>query len=102
MTALFGLLFSSFSALAYDCKIDGIYYDLNTTDKTASVTKGIYRGIYSGNIIIPETITYSNTTYSVTSIGEDAFSYCPEQTEKAPLRMEATELGMVTDVSPGQ
>ena len=77
LTALFGLLFSSFSALAYDCKIDGIYYDLNTTDKTASVTKGIYRGIYSGNIIIPETITYSNTTYSVTSIGEDAFSYCP-------------------------
>ena len=76
MTALFGLLFSSFSALAYDCKVDGIYYNLNKTDKTASVTKGIYRGIYSGNIIIPETITYSNTTYSVTSIGSLAFDGC--------------------------
>lgn len=32
-----------------------------------------YYGVYSGNIIIPETITYNNTTYSVTSIGEDAF-----------------------------
>ena len=76
MTALFGLLFSSFSALAYDCKVDGIYYNLNKTDKTASVTKGIYRGIYSGNIIIPKTITYSNTTYSVTSIGDRAFYGC--------------------------
>ena len=75
MTALFGLLFSSFSALAYDCKVNGIYYDLNTTDKTASVVSNYY-GAYSGNIIIPETITYNNTTYSVTSIGSLAFDGC--------------------------
>ena len=35
-----------------------------------------YYGAYSGNIIIPETIIYDNTTYSVTSIGEDAFYGC--------------------------
>ena len=75
MTALFGLLFSSFSALAYDCKVDGIYYNLNKTDKTASVVSNYY-GVYSGNIIIPETITYNNTTYSVTSIGDRAFDQC--------------------------
>ena len=76
LTALFGLLLSSSPALAYDCEVDGIYYNLNKTDKTASVTKGIYSGIYSGNIIIPETITYNNTTYSVTSIGDRAFDQC--------------------------
>ena len=75
MTALFGLLFSSFSALAYDCKVNGIYYDLNTTDKTASVVSNYY-GAYSGNIIIPVTIAYNNTTYSVTSIGDRAFDQC--------------------------
>ena len=75
LTALFGLLFSSFSALAYDCKVDGIYYNLNKTDKTASVVSNYY-GAYSGNIIIPETITYNNTTYSVTSIGDRAFDQC--------------------------
>lgn len=75
LTALFGLLFSSFSALAYDCKVDGIYYNLNKTDKTASVVSNYY-GVYSGNIIIPETITYNNTTYSVTSIGDRAFDQC--------------------------
>ena len=74
-------LFSSFSALAYDCKVDGIYYDLNNDDKTASVTyMGLYtsdnKDAYVGNIIIPESITYSGTTYSVTSIGDNAFWGC--------------------------
>ncbi len=75
------LIFSSFYALAYDCKVDGIYYDLNNDDKTASVTyMGLYtsdnKDAYVGNIIIPESITYSGTTYSVTSIGDNAFWGC--------------------------
>ena len=75
------LIFSSFYALAYDCKVDGIYYDLNNDDKTASVTyMGLYpsdnKDAYVGNIIIPESTTYNGTTYSVTSIGEYAFFNC--------------------------
>ena len=75
------MLPSSFSALAYDCTIGGIAYDLNTTDKTASVTyMCLYypdnKDTYVGTIIIPESITYSGTTYSVTSIGDFAFSDC--------------------------
>ena len=64
------LLFSSFSALAYDCVVDGIYYDLNTTDKTASVSGSYVNKIV---IVIPDAITYNNTAYSVTSIGNFAF-----------------------------
>ena len=30
----------------------------------------------SGSVIIPSTVTYNGTTYSVTSIGDYAFSYC--------------------------
>ena len=79
------LLFSSFSALAYDCKVDNIYYNLNNEDKTASVTymssyAPINKDAYVGNIIIPESITYSGTTYSVTSIGDNAFSVCSSLT----------------------
>ena len=81
LTAFFALLSSSIPSLAYDCKVDNIYYNLNNEDKTASVT---YMGLYSsnnkdayvGNIIIPESTTYNGTTYSVTSIGEYAFYNC--------------------------
>ena len=81
LTAFFALLSSSIPSLAYDCKVDGIYYDLNNDDKTASVT---YMGLgssdnkdaYVGNIIIPESTTYNGTTYSVTSIGDGAFLDC--------------------------
>ncbi len=48
--------------------IDGIAYELNGT--TATVVGG---GNYTGTIVIPESVTYSGTTYSVTSIGDDAF-----------------------------
>ena len=65
-------LFSSFSALAlaYGCKVDGIYYDITPANRTASVT----RVSYSGGVIIPETIAFDGTTYSVTPIGDGAFA----------------------------
>ena len=59
------------SASAYvTAVIDGICYDISET--TATVTKGYY----SGDIVIPESITYNNSKYSVTSIGDKAFSGC--------------------------
>lgn len=71
---LFLLLSSTSTALAdqFVCTVGGISYSVNTANKTASVVSNYY-GAYSGNIIIPETIIYDNITYSVTSIGEDAF-----------------------------
>ena len=68
------LAFSASTALAdkFVCTVGGISYSANTANNTASVVSKYY-GTYSGNIIIPETIICNNTTYSVTSIGEDAF-----------------------------
>ena len=81
LTAFFALLSSSIPSIAYDCKVDGIYYNLNNDDKTASVTYiGFYssnnKDAYVGNIIIPKSTTYNGTTYSVTSIGNRAFHGC--------------------------
>lgn len=59
-------------SFAYDIQIDGIYYYLNSTDKTAMVTKGDMS--YRGSVIIPETISYNDTQYSVASIGDEAFA----------------------------
>jgi len=55
-------------------EIDGIYYELDASNKTASVTSGSNK--YSGEVVIPSTVSYEGVTYSVTSIGGSAFYYC--------------------------
>ena len=59
-------------------EINGIYYNLNDETKTAEVTSGSNE--YSGDITIPEKVTHNSTEYSVTSIGEWAFSICSSLT----------------------
>ena len=61
-------------ASAYSCKVDGIYYNLNSEEKTAEVTSGDNK--YTGDAVIPEKFTYEGVEYSVTSIGDDAFWKC--------------------------
>ena len=53
-------------------EIDGIYYELNNSAKTASVAPNL--NLYSGQMTIPESISYDGDSFSVTSIGESAFS----------------------------
>ena len=68
--------------LAHDFEVGGIYY--NYIDQTAKTVAVTYRGSdyydysneYSGSVTIPSSVTYSGTTYSVTSIGSGAFSNC--------------------------
>ena len=71
------LLLTNLMASAYDCQVDGIYYNLDTSGKTAEVTykSSSDRG-YSGRVNIPSSVSYDGTSYSVTSIGGSAFSYC--------------------------
>ena len=82
---LFGILsLVSIKAIAYDCKVDGIYYNnLDTTNNTASVTyqtynsrNNTYSSDYTGDVTIPTSFTYRGITYNVTSIGNNAFRGC--------------------------
>ena len=75
LSLLFVLMLISLAADA-EVVINGIAYNLDSDAKTAEVTKGNYEG----DIIIPEQVEYDNTTYSVTSIGDEAFYMC--QVEK--------------------
>lgn len=61
-------------ANAQKVEIDGIFYNLNTSSKTAEVTSNINK--YFGKISIPSTVNYENITYSVTTIGPKAFYDC--------------------------
>lgn len=71
----------STTAFAYDCKIDGIYYNIFDYDNTASVTKkdkysSYSSNAYKGNIVIPENITYNGKTYRVNEIESESFAGC--------------------------
>ena len=61
-------------ASAYDCQVDGIYYNLNRETNEAEVTIGDTK--YSDEVTIPDKFTYEGTDYSVTSIGISAFYGC--------------------------
>lgn len=68
------LMLCSIYGFAYDCMIDGIYYNLDKTNQTASVTyRNTFYNSYNGVVQIPDEMTYEGTTYSVTSIGYRAF-----------------------------
>ena len=55
-------------------EIDGIFYELNTTDLTAEVVASDDK--YSGDVEIPIFVEYEWNRYYVTSIGDNAFYYC--------------------------
>ena len=76
------LMLCATAVAAHDFEVGGIYYNItSTTDFTVEVT---YRGNYSseysneytGSVVIPESVIYNGSTYSVTSIGCEAFSGC--------------------------
>ena len=61
-------------ASAYDCQVDGIYYNLIPEGNVAEVTSGDNQ--YTGDVVIPEKFIYKGVEYSVASIGESAFQKC--------------------------
>ena len=64
-------------------EIDGLYYNLYDT-KQAEVTYDpsvpINQGCYSGDVIIPASVSYHDIKYDVTAIGNFTFQYCKNLT----------------------
>jgi len=58
---------------SYDCEAGGVFVDVATGEnKTCIVTSGDDQ--YSGDVAIPETVSYEGQTYTVTAVGTDAFA----------------------------
>ena len=91
ITSLLVVLLSmiGFNASAHDIEVkngDGvtIYYNyINDTELSVtfrgSSSKTFYDE-YTGNVVIPESVTYDNKTYSVSNIGDEAFYRCSDLT----------------------
>lgn len=81
--ALLVAMLSAASSFAYDFEVDGIYYNKNGNEATVTYRGSYstsYSNEYSGNVVIPSTVTYNGTTYTVTSIGNSAFYECSSLT----------------------
>ena len=59
-------------------EIDGIYYNLDSSRKTAEVSRNDNK--YTGSVVIPSVINYQGAKYAVTSIESYAFSGCSDLT----------------------
>lgn len=76
------LLIVAIYTYAYDFQSDDFYYNITSSSAPYTVEVTYERESSSSNYsglttaTIPSTVTYNGTTYSVTSIGEWAFSFC--------------------------
>ena len=79
---LLTLLLSAFCIKTSAIKVENsdgkiIYYSFINGNTELEVTHQDYNDIkYSGDIVIPESVTYGSKTYPVTSIGSEAFKGC--------------------------
>ena len=91
-------LYMSIAVFAAKVKIGDLYYNLDVSNLTASVTYG--SPSYSGDVVIPAYVTYQGMEYHVTSIGYDAFWRCWEMTSiSIPNSVTNIERGAFCDCS---
>lgn len=85
MLGLAAVLSVCVNTSAYDFEANGMFYNiLSQDDKTVEVTyRDTEYNSYSGDVAIPEQVTYNNETYRVTTIGHFAFNSCSELTSIA-------------------
>ena len=70
------LIANSISASAIEFTVDGLCYSVNDDNTTVTVAGYPSDSEPTGDLNIPESVTYSAISYSVTSIGDYAFSDC--------------------------
>ncbi len=58
--------------------VNGINYDIDFENKTATVAKYTGDAKYEGKITIPSKITYEGEEYTITAVGEEAFLECTD------------------------
>ena len=84
ITLLLLLMLLPIVASAHDFYVEGIYYRITDTNEVAvsyaGPTYNQYANEYSGEVVIPDSVTYNGITYSITSIDDKTFYSCKELT----------------------
>ena len=80
------------ASAATGIEIDGIFYHFKSATKTAEVARWVHGQKYTGDVVIPSTVTRNEVEYSVTSIEANAFANCSELTS-VTIPNSVTSLG---------
>lgn len=64
------------AAMTADFEVNGIAYNITSSAEPYTVKVTSSTAEYIGDIVIPASVTYAGTTYSVTTIGDKAFRNC--------------------------
>ncbi|MBP5371142.1 MAG: leucine-rich repeat domain-containing protein [Bacteroidales bacterium] len=73
---IFLTLFVASSVWAQVFEVNKLWYWINEEENNTATVIDSRGAVYSGNVTIPSSVTYNGNSYSVTSIGEDAFYNC--------------------------
>ncbi len=93
---LFVLLLSAVGmtkALAQSFTVGDLNYSVNSDGITVTVTGHVNGTAATGELVIPETVTYNRATYSVTAIGSGAFYNCYGFTGNLVIPNSVTSIG---------
>ena len=76
LSVLAKLTANCISASAIKFTVDGVRYSVNDDNTTVTVAGYPSDSKPTGNLTIPESVTYGDISYPVTSIGDEAFCDC--------------------------
>lgn len=96
---MIGIFVTTMPLFAQKVLIGGLYYNLSDVEFTAEVTYDKFNSednysYLSGDLLIPESVTYNGASYKVTSIGDLAFYYCSGLTGTLTIPESVTEIGV--------
>ena len=74
------LIANCISASAIEFTVDGVRYSVNSDNTTVTVAGYPSGSKPTGDLTIPESVTYGGISYPVTSIGDEAFDECSSLT----------------------
>lgn len=92
---ILSLLITGLNVDAHDFEVDGFYYDITSlTDLTVALTGN--GNTYSGNVVVPQNVTWNGRTFVVNEILDDAFMRCTLSSLTVPPSVLYMHLGNAT------
>ncbi|MBR5720080.1 MAG: leucine-rich repeat domain-containing protein, partial [Bacteroidales bacterium] len=86
-------VFNNISVSSFEINVGDLNYSINCDGTAVTVIGHVNGTAATGELVIPETVTYNGLTYSVTAIGDYAFYHCTGFTGGLVIPNSVTTIG---------